>query len=108
MKSLCVLTLIALGSSSCSAILFVRDEKLLSEPANSTEGNPSFEKNVHFFFLGLAGGGKEVNLSRVCMGKPVDQVATTYTFENVLFTVLTLGIYAPRTVQVWCSLDMSS
>ena len=63
---------------------------------------PTYEKSQSFFLGGLIGEGT-VNVSNVCRGLKVMQMQTQATFLNQLVGVLTVGIFTPRTVKVWCS-----
>jgi hypothetical protein len=84
--------------SSCSTVLFVR------APEKRTYAEPSYSASKEFFFWGLAGPPHDINASQICLGKEVDQVATTYTTSDFLLNLITVGIYSPRSVQVWCQL----
>ena len=65
----------------------------------STE--PTYEQRKSFFFAGLV-GEQRVDVVEVCNGRPVEQMQSQQTFVDGLLTGLTLGIYAPHTVKVWC------
>ena len=84
--------------NGCSTVMFLRD------PGSRTHVDPTYESSRPNFFWGLVGDEVHVHVDRICLGKDVDQIAMTYTAGNVLASVITLGIYIPRTVQVWCEL----
>jgi hypothetical protein len=86
------------AGSACSSVMYVRS------PANRVFTEPTYESSKPFFFLGLVGPDQHVFVDQICLGKDADQIVTAYTGSDVLSTVLTLGIYAPRTVKVWCQL----
>lgn len=62
---------------------------------------PTYQDTRHFFFWGLAGETR-VDVREVCAGRDVAQMQSQATFVNALLTIITLGIYAPHTVKVWC------
>lgn len=88
--------------TACSTVTAIRKkETRVDDPSRYP---PSYQETKSFFFFGLLGVQTELDASRICLGKEIDQVSTAYTPGNVLVTALTLGIYAPRTVRVWCQL----
>lgn len=89
------LSLVVLLMSSCSTVTISNRENY------KTSTEPNFERSYPFFMWGLA-GEKEVNVADICQGKSPKQMQTQMTFIDGLLTGITLGIYAPRTVKVWC------
>ena len=65
------------------------------------ESTPDYENSLDFFFWGLAPAENEVAVDEICGSEPRQMQAQT-TFVDGLIGGLTLGIYAPRTVKVWC------
>jgi hypothetical protein len=67
------------------------------------EAEPTHRKQLDFFLWGLAGGPKEVDAAAICGSRrePVQLQAQT-TLGDCALTLLTLGIYAPRSAKVWC------
>jgi len=63
---------------------------------------PQFEQTQSFFFWGLTPDKQTIDVAQVCAGSGVRQMQTQSTFEDGLFSVVTLGIYSPRTARVWC------
>lgn len=90
--------LLLLSTASCSSVLFVRN------PESRTLTDPVYTSSKEFFFWGLAGPKHDVYADRICLGKEVDQIATTYTPSDFFLNLVTLGIYSPRSVQIWCEL----
>ena len=88
----------ATAGPGCSTIEFVRT------PDTQTFTDPVYSSSKEFFFWGLAGPQHDIYVDRICLGKEVDQIATTYTASDVALNLLTLGIYSPHSVQVWCRL----
>ena len=62
---------------------------------------PSYEVAQSFFFWGLAGEAY-IDVSSICGEREVRQMQRQATFTNQLLTLITLGIYSPRTARVWC------
>ena len=59
------------------------------------------EEKMNFFIVGLV-GSHDIQAGQKCP-TGVAKVKTTETFVDVLLTVVTLGIYAPRTAQITCA-----
>lgn len=65
----------------------------------STE--PTYEDSKKFYLLGLV-GENDVDVKDICGNRPVRQIQTQDTFLDSFLTIITLTIYSPRTVKVWC------
>jgi hypothetical protein len=92
------LAALSLAATGCSTVLFVRT------PGSRIFTPPIYESNKAFFFFGLVGPEYDFYIDKICLGKTIDQIATEYTPGNVLTAVITLGIYTPRTAEIWCQL----
>ena len=88
--------LLAIVVSGCATVTIspVDEPKLTSAP--------SYENSMDFFFWGLTPEANEVNVDDICAGSGVRQMQAQTTFEDGLFSFITLGIFSPRTVKVWC------
>jgi len=63
---------------------------------------PNFEESHNFFILGIVGEA-QVDASKVCGDpKAVEQIQTLFTAVDGLFAWLTLSLYAPKSVKIWC------
>jgi hypothetical protein len=62
---------------------------------------PTYEKSLPFFIFGLA-GEHTVDAKEACHGRAVRQMQTQDTVTDALLTVVTFGIYAPRSALIWC------
>jgi len=60
------------------------------------------EQRMDFYVAGLA-GEHEVNLDEICPNDGAAVFGDERTFEDGLLTLVTLGIYAPRTRFVECA-----
>lgn len=89
--SLCTLLL-----SGCASVTITPSD----EPKLTSM--PTYEQSLDFYFWGLSPDWQEVNVDDVCYGSGVRQMQAQTTFEDGLFGAITLGIFAPRTVKVWC------
>ena len=61
----------------------------------------NYQQTRDFFLWGLVGEAR-VNVGEVCRDQGVAQMQSQATFVNGLLAALTLGIYAPHSVKVWC------
>ena len=97
MKQICVLLLILclLFVASCSRVT-VRPEGIYK-----TSAQPTYEESKPFFVFKLV-GEHHVNVKEICGERDVQQIETVDTFVDRILSMVTIGIYTPRTVRVWC------
>lgn len=88
--------LLSLVLGACSTVT------LRDKGTAKLSGEANYESSKPYFLWGLV-GENHVDVSKACNGKPAKQIQATDTFVDSLLTVLTLGIYRPRTAKVWCS-----
>lgn len=62
---------------------------------------PDYEEQKEFWLFGLV-NEHAVDVKPICSGGKVEQMQTQSTFVDSLIGVVTLGIYTPRSVRVWC------
>jgi hypothetical protein len=62
---------------------------------------PSFSARKHYFIFGIVGNHR-VDAAAACSGRKPVQMQAQSTFVDVLFGVVTFGLYAPRSVKLWC------
>lgn len=86
---------VVLGLCGCmtSRMVFDNSQKLPREP--------SYEDFFDYYALGFIGRNK-VDVAQVCMDQKPLLIEKRQSFEDVLIGVMTLGIYTPLTVRVWC------
>lgn len=94
----CGLLAITLALSACSTVMYVKN------PRTRTYTEPVYASSKPYFFFGLIGKEQEIYLEDICLGRDIDQIAAEYTGKDVAWGILTLGIYTPRTLQIWCQL----
>ncbi len=62
---------------------------------------PEYEDSKSFYFWGLSGEHR-VDVKKICGDTEALQMQSQQTLVDGVLTLLTLGIYAPHTVKVWC------
>lgn len=62
---------------------------------------PTYVDYFDYYWLGFY-GQNDVDLQKVCMDQKIFGFKTQRTFEDFFLATITLGIYTPLTVQVWC------
>lgn len=62
---------------------------------------PDYVEQKQFYLWGLV-PTHEVDVKTVCKGKSAKQMQAQHTFKDSALTLITLGIYSPRTAKVWC------
>ncbi|GHA03141.1 hypothetical protein GCM10008090_10130 [Arenicella chitinivorans] len=62
---------------------------------------PDYLDSKPFYFGGPIGKHK-VDVNEACEGSDVTQMQTVTTSSDWFLSLLTLGIYTPRTAKVWC------
>jgi hypothetical protein len=73
------------------------------EIQGSTQLAPSLDDAQTFFVSGI-GQSKEVDAAKVCGGaKNVQSIETQLTPGNIALSFVTLGIYTPRQMRVYCT-----
>jgi hypothetical protein len=71
----------------------------------SPASRPVYEDYFDYYFWGLGGQSSpynQVTLQKVCMDQKIQAVKRFKNPEDIFLSVVTLGIYSPMTVQVWC------
>lgn len=68
----------------------------------SSAAQPTYTTNQKFFIGGI-GQEQSLDVAKICNGaENVAQVQSHQSGKNILLGVLTLGIYTPRTANVYC------
>jgi hypothetical protein len=86
---------LALILAGCSTVT------LRPEGTGKLATEPTHEETLNYYFWGLRGEHR-VDVRAICGDRQVEQMQAQDTFGNRVLTVLTLGIYYPRSVRVWC------
>ena len=62
---------------------------------------PSYEESKSFYFWGIHGEHR-IDAKQICGEQGILQMQSQQTFANGLLTGITLGIYSPHSVKIWC------
>lgn len=81
--------------SACSTVTIQPKE------VGQVSSKPDYQKSHHFFIMGLF-GDKEIDVRKICKNTPVKQMQTVATFKDSAASIVTMGVYTPHTVKVWC------
>lgn len=84
-----------LSLAACSSVT-IQPEKI-----SKLSTQPTYQDSRPFFLWGLV-GDERVDVKQVCGSSKVLQMQSQATFTDGLLGGITLGIYAPHTVKVWC------
>jgi hypothetical protein len=94
MKKLVLVAAAALALTGCAVQRF--DLQPATQDAAAYNDSQSF-------WIGGIGQSEEIDAAKVCGGaKKVQRVETQVTAGNIGLTVVTLGIYSPRQIRVFC------
>ena len=63
--------------------------------------SPVYEDYFDYYFWGLS-GHPDLKLQKVCMDQKILAMKRFKNPTDIFLTVITLGVYYPMTVQVWC------
>lgn len=90
-----LLTLIIIINNNCITQNIILKEKIghLNEPTIIIKNN--------FIFWGLW-QDKKIDLVEECFGEKPIRIREKYTITNLFFSFATLGVYNPRTSEIWC------
>lgn len=62
---------------------------------------PNYSERQSFWLYGI-GQKQDVDASKYCKNTGVERVEVEHKFSDVLFRLLTLGIYTPRSLEIYC------
>jgi len=100
MKKILLLLAVTLLASSCATQTFSVNPNVKREVPS---GNPHFSKWSHFFLEGV-GQSDFQNATQLCKdSEGVSFVEARQSFGQVLLTAITLHIYSPRTMNIYCN-----
>jgi hypothetical protein len=94
-KKLLLVVSISLMSVACSTVT------IHPEKESKLSSAPSYQDSKAFFLWGLI-GEQRVDVNEICQGNGVRQMQSQQTFVDGVLLNLTLGLYAPHSVKVWC------
>ncbi len=84
-------------------VLFLGCSTVTVTPEGSRKRSdaPTHEERLNYFLWGLV-GEPTVDVRAMCQDRAPVEMQAQSTFVDSLLTLITLGIYAPRSVRVWC------
>ncbi|TKB44633.1 Bor family protein [Thalassotalea mangrovi] len=88
--------LVSIMLTGCSTIT------IQPEQTAKYSSEPTYEESKHFFLWGIVGEHR-VNVTEICGNREVIQMQSQQTFVEGVLGLITLGIYSPHSVKVWCS-----
>jgi hypothetical protein len=90
--------------SACSTVTITKSG------IKKVETEPTYEESFPFYLGGLIvpdqnknPDGYHIDGKKICHGQTPVQMQAVRTPLETLYTIITLTIYAPRTVKVWCN-----
>ncbi len=101
MKNYCrigVVLLVAATAVSCSTVTV----KGKDTSKASLKSEPTYEVSKPYFLWGLV-GEHHFDIHQICNGKGAEQIQTEFTVLDSALSIITLGIYNPRTAKIWCT-----
>lgn len=94
LKPLTALAFVSLLTACSTVTIHPQQTQKLSSP-------PTYKTSKSFFLWGLVGEHR-VDTIAICNGAEPKQMQSQQTFTDGLLGIVTLGIYTPHTVKVWC------
>ena len=88
--------LILLTLVQCSSVTIPTGEKHYE-----LTSQPTYQESKSFYLAGIIGSAS-VDVNEICKGKKVLQMQSLAAFTDGLAGLLTLAIYSPKSVRVWC------
>jgi len=95
MKKTIIILFAFLVLSACSSVTIRTDNQ------KESTNRPTYQKSFNYWWWGLR-GEYDVNVREVCSGNNVTQMQSISRLSDTAFTIITLGIYSPRSARVWC------
>ena len=97
MKIKMIILLLVFSLSACAQQGYVVNGK------PSAQAEPSYEENSGFWFSGIFNQTDEINAAEICGGADkIAYVDARDSGKNILISIVTLGIYTPRSKRVYC------
>ena len=95
LKKISLLMLLLIFISGCASVT-IRPQ---GGPKDNSQAD--YFDSKPFYLAGLIGKHK-VDVNQACEGNEVTQMQTVTTLSDWLLSLMTLGIYSPRSAKVWC------
>jgi hypothetical protein len=106
-----ILSLLILVNVGCSSSYIIRSKDYYkAEVPTDTNEKPlavrkesSYMETQHLMLAGLLPLNKDVSLKEACSEDVFIEAKAYSTLTQSILSVLTVGIYTPRNVEVWCA-----
>lgn len=98
------LVLFLLGIIACSGCAQITVKPGTNESFSSSSREADFEKSMPYYLFGII-GVRHVDVRTICKERRVVQLRSVHTPMDVVKTIFTLGLYMPKTAQVWCATE---
>ena len=85
----------SISLSACSAVT------IQPQATAKITSQANYEDSRPFYLWGLV-GEQRVDVKQICSNTPVIQMQSQQTFSDEALSLITLGIYSPHTIKVWC------
>jgi hypothetical protein len=90
-----ILAMLTLGLLGCMSTKIVFDGRW------NPSSKPSYEDYMDSYLFGFL-GHPQISLTKICMDQKPLALQRVKSAEDIFLNVITLGIYTPTTVNVWC------
>lgn len=94
MKRVCLITLLLLATGCMST-------RVVLSPKWDRSQKPAYTDYFDYYWFGFV-GHPTVNLTEVCLDQKPMAFQRARMADDIILSVITLGIYTPVTVRVWC------
>lgn len=81
---------------------YLRHHPMHADDVLFKEGEPRYDQTKHYFIWGLLPSDPAINVAAVCGTQPFRQADANHSIPQALVSLLTIGVYTPRTVRIWC------
>lgn len=81
---------------------WIQHHPVFTETESSKEGKPAFQGTVNYYFFGMFPSDPYIAVDPICDKQPFRQAYADNTLAQGLISIVTLGVYTPRRVRIWC------
>jgi LysM repeat protein len=90
-----LLNLICLTIIGCASVSISKTEHI------KNKRTPDYQVTKNYFLFGII-GEHTIDVNAICKENNVEKIKSQHTFQNVVFCIISLGIYFPKTAKIWC------
>lgn len=95
MTRIFIFIFVAMSGAGCMST------RVTLHPSYDYRVKPSYTDYLDSYLFGLIGKGT-VNLAQVCLDQKPLAFQRVKAADDIILSILTIGIYTPSTVRVWC------